>query len=115
MSAARSRGEVPPGHVGDDVHAEHAAGRTGSRQLGDRPAERGGLPGGHPLTPGPGSPWSGRAEFTSYPFRYVWPSELDLMARMAGLRLRERWASRAGEPFTGESRQHVSVWEKPAR
>jgi SAM-dependent methyltransferase len=56
----------------------------------------------------------GRAEFTSYPFRYAWPSELDLMARMAGLRLRERWAGWAGEPFTGESRQHISVWEKPA-
>jgi SAM-dependent methyltransferase len=56
----------------------------------------------------------GRAEFTTYPFRYVWPSELDLMARMAGLRLRERWAGWAGEPFTGESEKHVSVWEKPA-
>jgi SAM-dependent methyltransferase len=56
----------------------------------------------------------GRAEFTTYPFRYVWPSELDLMARLAGLRLRERWAGWAGEPFTSESDQHVSVWEKPA-
>ena len=56
----------------------------------------------------------GRAEFTTYPFRYVWPSELDLMARMAGLRLRERWAGWAGEPFTSESEKHVSVWAKPA-
>jgi hypothetical protein len=56
----------------------------------------------------------GRAEFTTYPFRYVWPSELDLMARMAGLRLRERWAGRARVPFTSESEKHVSVWEKPA-
>jgi len=56
----------------------------------------------------------GRAEFTTYPFRYVWPSELDLMARLAGLRLRERWAGWAGERFTSESDQHVSVWEKPA-
>jgi len=56
----------------------------------------------------------GRAVYTSYPFRYVWPSELDLMARIAGLGLRERWAGWAGEPFTGESEKHVSVWRKPA-
>jgi SAM-dependent methyltransferase len=56
----------------------------------------------------------GRAAFTTYPFRYVWPSELDLMARMAGLRRRARWAGWAREPFTGESEKHVSVWEKPA-
>jgi SAM-dependent methyltransferase len=55
-----------------------------------------------------------RAEFTSIPFRYVWPGELDLMARLAGLRLRERWEGWQREPFTSESRQHVSVWEKPA-
>src|SRR5690606_18479702 len=55
----------------------------------------------------------GRAEFWSVPFRYVWPAELDLMARLAGLRLRERWAGWHREPFTSESRQHVSVWEKP--
>jgi SAM-dependent methyltransferase len=45
--------------------------------------------------------------------RYVWPSELDLMARLAGLRLRERWGGWGREPFSGASRQHVSVWEKP--
>jgi SAM-dependent methyltransferase len=56
----------------------------------------------------------GRAVYTSYPFRYVWPSELDLMARIAGLRPRERWAGWAGEPFTSESEKHVSVWAKPA-
>ncbi len=56
----------------------------------------------------------GRAEFTTYPFRYVWPSELDLMARLAGLQLRERRAGWAGEPFTADSGQHVSVWEKPS-
>jgi len=49
----------------------------------------------------------------SIPFRYVWPSELDLMARMAGLRLRERWSGWEREPFTSESTRHVSVWEKP--
>jgi SAM-dependent methyltransferase len=46
-------------------------------------------------------------------FRYVWPSELDLMARLAGLRLRHRWGHWEGSPFTADSRSHVSVWEKP--
>ncbi len=48
----------------------------------------------------------------SIPFRYVWPSELDLMAEMAGMRLVERYAGWREEPFTSESGQHVSVWEK---
>ncbi|MEV0611043.1 class I SAM-dependent methyltransferase [Polymorphospora rubra] len=56
----------------------------------------------------------GRGSFWSVPFRYVWPAELDLMAQLAGLRLRERWAGWGREPFTSESGQHVSVWEKPA-
>jgi SAM-dependent methyltransferase len=56
-----------------------------------------------------------RAEYTKYPFRYVWPAELDLMAQLAGLRLRERWGGWAREPFTSESRKHVSIWEQPAR
>ncbi len=55
----------------------------------------------------------GQGEYRSIPFRYVWPAELDLMARLAGLRLRERWGGWAREPFTSGSRQHVSVWEKP--
>jgi SAM-dependent methyltransferase len=46
------------------------------------------------------------------PFRYVWPSELDLMARLAGMSLRHRWAGWDRTPFTGESTSHVSVWEK---
>ena len=54
-------------------------------------------------------------ELRSIPFRYVWPAELDLMARMAGLRLRERWADWMRAPFTGESRSHVSVWERTER
>ena len=54
----------------------------------------------------------GRGEYTSIPFRYVWPAELDLMAQLAGLRLRDRWAGWGREPYTSESRQHVSVWEK---
>jgi SAM-dependent methyltransferase len=50
----------------------------------------------------------------SSPHRYVWPSELDLMARIAGMSLRERWADWNRTPFTSESRNHISVWEKPA-
>jgi SAM-dependent methyltransferase len=46
----------------------------------------------------------------SVPFRYVWPAELDLMARIAGLTLRERWADWDRSPFTSESRAHVSIW-----
>jgi SAM-dependent methyltransferase len=53
-------------------------------------------------------------EIFSAPYRFVWPSELDLMARIAGLTRRERWANWKREPFTGESRAHISVWEKPA-
>jgi SAM-dependent methyltransferase len=49
---------------------------------------------------------------TSIPFRYVWPAELDLMARLAGLTLRERWSSWTRAPFTDTSESHVSVWEK---
>jgi SAM-dependent methyltransferase len=48
----------------------------------------------------------------SAPYRYVWPAELDLMARLAGMILRERWAGWTREPFTDESTSHVSVWEK---
>ncbi|MGO9558456.1 MAG: class I SAM-dependent DNA methyltransferase [Acidimicrobiales bacterium] len=54
----------------------------------------------------------GRLETFSAPFRYVWPSELDLMARLAGMSLRERWSNWNREPFTSESRKHISVWEK---
>ena len=54
----------------------------------------------------------GRFELFSAPFRYVWPSELDLMARIAGMTLRERWTDWDRTPFTTDSRTHVSVWEK---
>jgi hypothetical protein len=54
----------------------------------------------------------GRLETFSAPFRYVWPSELDLMARIAGMTLHERWSDWSREPFTNESRSHVSVWKK---
>ncbi len=56
----------------------------------------------------------GRAERLSVPFRYVWPAELDLMAQLAGMRLRDRWSGWECEAFTSDSRQHVSVWEKVA-
>ena len=54
----------------------------------------------------------GTFEYGSIPFRYVWPAELDLMARLAGLTLRERWADWKREPFTNESTKHVSIWQK---
>ena len=55
-----------------------------------------------------------KLEIFSGQFRYVWPSELDLMARIAGMSLRERWSGWKRDPFTSESTTHVSVWEKPA-
>lgn len=50
----------------------------------------------------------------SVPFRSVSPAELDLMAQLAGMKLRERWADWDCSPFTAESRKHVSVWGRPA-
>jgi SAM-dependent methyltransferase len=50
--------------------------------------------------------------YVSMPFRYAWPAELDLMAQLAGMKLRDRWAGWNREPFTAESRTHISVWEK---
>ena len=54
----------------------------------------------------------GRLEPSPIEMRYVWPSELDLMARLAGFRLHDRWAGWEGSPFTSESAEHVSVYEK---
>jgi hypothetical protein len=56
----------------------------------------------------------GQLETFSTPFRLVWPSELDLMARLAGMSLRERWSGWSRAPFTSDSTTHVSVWKKPA-
>ncbi len=53
----------------------------------------------------------GKLDVFSAPYRYVWPAELDLMARLAGMTLRERWSGWKREPFTSVSAQHVSVWE----
>ena len=55
----------------------------------------------------------GELKTFSSPHRYVWPSELDLMARLAGMALRERWSNWHRARFTSESRSHVSVWLKP--
>jgi SAM-dependent methyltransferase len=51
-------------------------------------------------------------ERVAMPFRYVWPAELDLMARLAGMRLAGRWAGWRREPFTATSESHVSVWTR---
>ena len=50
----------------------------------------------------------------SMPFRYAWPAEFDLMAKIAGMTLRDRWAGWRREPFTADSTMHVSVWQTPA-
>jgi hypothetical protein len=55
-----------------------------------------------------------RDEFRSIPFRYVWPSELDLMAQLAGLQPEDRWESWSRAPFTHESTKHISIWRLPA-
>jgi hypothetical protein len=56
----------------------------------------------------------GQLEILSSPHRYLWPGELDLMAKVAGMTLRERWSTWAREPFTSDSTMHISVWEKSA-
>lgn len=55
-----------------------------------------------------------RARTGSAAFRYVWPSELDLMAELAGMELEQRCADWQGSPFTGESPSHVSIWQRRA-
>ena len=54
----------------------------------------------------------GALRYRAIPFRYVWPAELDLMARLAGMTLSSRWADWHGQPFGHESTSHVSVWRK---
>jgi len=55
----------------------------------------------------------GETRTFSAPFRYVWPAELDLMARVAGLVLHARFSDWDRAPFTATSRSHVSVWQQP--
>jgi SAM-dependent methyltransferase len=57
---------------------------------------------------------SGELETFSAPFRYAWPAELDLMAQLAGMTLRERWSNWHRQPFTSDSPEHISVWQKNA-
>jgi len=56
----------------------------------------------------------GSFRYGAAPFRYVWPAELDLMARIAGLTPRARYSGWGREPFTSESTKLVAVWEKPS-
>ena len=55
----------------------------------------------------------GKCESVSIPFRYAWPAELDLMAQLAGLTLKQRWGNWRREPFTALSSSHISIWQKP--
>jgi SAM-dependent methyltransferase len=94
---------LPPG---EDAHVfSHAPGYVGYDRYTDLVAQQ--ATSHHFVADG-----SGARELRT-PFRYVWPSELDLMAQLAGLSLRDRWAGWDRAPFTGESPSHVSVWEKP--
>jgi SAM-dependent methyltransferase len=93
--------ELTPGH--DAVVFSHAPGYVGYDRYTDLVAQQAVS---HHFTVGP----DGGREFRT-PFRYVWPSELDLMARLAGMSLEARWADWDRSGFTGESPSHVSVWQ----
>jgi SAM-dependent methyltransferase len=56
--------------------------------------------------------YPGTGGYSTFPGRYLWPSELDLMAQLVGMELRDRWSGWSREPFTAESTKHVSVWQK---
>lgn len=92
-----------PGH--DAIVFAHAPGYVGYDHYDDLVAQ-------HAVSHHVVADGSGVREFRT-PFRYVWPSELDLMARLAGLERAERWADWDRSPFTGDSTSHVSVWRKP--
>ncbi|WP_392545359.1 class I SAM-dependent DNA methyltransferase [Oryzobacter telluris] len=55
----------------------------------------------------------GRFRYGVHHYRYVWPEECDLMAQLAGLEPESRWSTWQGDPFTGDSESHVSVWRRP--
>lgn len=110
---------MPPDYFGEEVAAHydestgpqfdarvfsHASGYVGYDHYADLVAQQ--AVSHHFVTRG-----SEVGELTT-PFRYGWPSELDLMARLAGMSLRHRWAGWDRSPFTGESPSHVSVWGK---
>ena len=94
---------LPPGE--DARVFSHAPGRVGYDHYTDLVAQQ--AVSHHFVSGGVGA-----QEFTT-PFRYVWPAELDLMARLAGMKLLHRWGWWDRSPFTGESRTHVSVWQTP--
>jgi SAM-dependent methyltransferase len=94
---------LPPGQ--DAIVFSHAPGYVGYDRYTDLVAQQ--ATSHHFVADG-----SGLRELRT-PFRYVWPSELDLMATLAGLARRDRWANWDRSPFTADSRSHVSVWEKP--
>lgn len=95
---------LPPG---DDARVfSHAPGYVGYDRYTDFVAQQAMS---HHFSTGPSGPSEMRT-----PFRYVWPSELDLMARLAGMSLRDRWSGWDRAPFTGDSTSHVSIWQKPA-
>ncbi len=97
---------LPPG---EDAHVfSHAPGSVGYDRYTDLVAQQATS---HHFVAATSSRGSGAAEVRT-PFRYVWPSELDLMARLAGMSLRHRWAGWDRAPFTGDSTSHVSIWEK---
>ena len=55
----------------------------------------------------------GRFIHHSAPYRYIWPSELDLMAKMAGMDLEDRWGDWDRSPFTSDSEKQVALFTKP--
>ena len=93
-----------PGH--DAIVFSHAPGYVGYDRYDDLVAQ-------HAVSHHFVADDSGAREVRT-PFRYVWPSELDLMARLAALSLAHRWADWDRSSFTGDSTSHVSVWQKPA-
>jgi SAM-dependent methyltransferase len=92
-SAERGRVfDLSPGHVGIDTHDD---------------------PVGQLLSSHHWTLIDGRWVQGSGQYRYVWPSELDLMARLAGLRLAHRWAGWDRSPYTADSASQVAVYRKP--
>jgi hypothetical protein len=55
----------------------------------------------------------GRFVHHSAPYRYIWPSELVLMAKLAGMDLEDRWGDWDLSPFTSDSEKQVAVFTKP--
>ena len=93
---------LPPGE--DARVFSHAAGYVGYDHYVDPVAQQAAS---HHFVAG-----SAEVREITTPFRYVWPSELDLMARLAGMTRRSRWAGWDRSTFTGDSSSHVSVWQK---